>query len=88
MGMLSHSAITRADGEVFVHLHPTGSISMGALRLEADRRNQTAGHAGHAGPLGRVAFPYAFPRPGDYRLWVQVKLAGRVYTADFPVAVS
>ncbi len=87
MGMLSHSAITREDGAVFVHLHPTGSISMGALMVASERRNVAAGSM-HHGELGRVAFPYAFPQAGDYRIWVQVKRAGRVYTADFEATVQ
>jgi hypothetical protein len=32
MGMLGHAAVTNADGSVFAHLHPSGSISMAALQ--------------------------------------------------------
>jgi hypothetical protein len=35
----------------------------------------------------RVTLPYEFPRPGTYRLWVQVKSAGRVLTGVFEAEV-
>jgi hypothetical protein len=37
---------------------------------------------------GRFSFPFAFPNAGRYRLWVQVKKGGRVYTADYEVTVK
>lgn len=36
---------------------------------------------------GQFSFPYAFPKPGRYRVWVQVKLGGKVETADYEVNV-
>jgi hypothetical protein len=38
--------------------------------------------------IGTVSFPYAFPKPGNYRLWVQVKLAGKVNSASFDAHVG
>ena len=45
-------------------------------------------HADHATQLdGRVAIPYAFPKAGAYRLFVQVKRGGRVMTGAFDLDV-
>ncbi|HYR07753.1 MAG TPA: hypothetical protein VEQ60_08285 [Longimicrobium sp.] len=103
MGMLSHAAVSRDDGSVFVHLHPAGSVSAVAQQLFAQReRGDTtrgadgrlvlrapAGHAMHAAGAqpGVVSFPYEFPKAGRYRIWVQVKRDGRVLTGAFDADV-
>lgn len=35
-----------------------------------------------------VTFPYGFPEPGDYRLFVQIKRSGQVQTATFDARVQ
>jgi hypothetical protein len=103
MGMAAHLVVTREDGAVFVHLHPSGTASLasqaafllrqpgdttrGALGTRLTAREQAAPHAmpptpGLA-PSGVVSFPYAFPKTGRYRLWVQVKRNGRILTGGF-----
>ena len=39
-------------------------------------------------PSDTVAFPYAFPEAGTYRVWVQVKRQGRVLTGVFNTRVD
>ncbi len=86
MGMLSHAALTRDDGAVFVHLHPAGTISMGSLSVLAPTASPMA-DAGTDSPTGVVEFPFAFPQPGEYTVWVQVKREGRVLTGAFRATV-
>ena len=43
MGMLSHAAVLRDDGAVFVHLHPAGSINLTAQRRFAESEGTGAG---------------------------------------------
>ena len=103
MGMAGHLMLTRDDGSVFVHLHPLGTVSWAAqqtflLRVPADTvygtvgRRLTAAEATMA-PMpppagGTVSFPYAFPKPGRYRLWVQVKRDHRILTGVFDAEVQ
>jgi len=60
---------------------------MAALERFTKRDALPSSHhmTGDAGPL---SIPYAFPRPGPYRLWVQMKHDGRVLTAAFRLTVS
>jgi len=89
MGMAAHVVIASQDGSVFAHLHPSGSISMAAFQKFTGRATADP-HAGHimdAVPSD-VAIPYAFPKAGPYRMWVQVKRGGRVMTAAFDIDVK
>ena len=79
MGMAGHAVFLSDDGNVFAHVHPTGSVSTAALAIAGD---SMAGM--HRPPQNaEVAFPYGFPKPGNYRLFIQVKRAGKVETAVF-----
>ncbi|MCU1279998.1 MAG: hypothetical protein JWM53_3544, partial [bacterium] len=83
MGMMGHAAFVRSDGSTFAHVHPSGSVPMASLAaLEGAPSDPHAAHAMKSGAT-EVAFPYGFPRAGDYRIFVQVKRAGRIETGVF-----
>lgn len=98
MGMLSHAVISKDDGQVFIHLHPMGTVSMAAQQAFAKKEMAEEGKASN--PMaamasmpgvdagGTISFPYEFPQPGRYRLWVQVKTGGKVQTGVFDAEVS
>jgi hypothetical protein len=86
MGMPGHAVFIRRDRTVFAHVHPSGSAPMAALELAAPP-NQSHAHHDPALPPG-VSFPYGFPEPGDYRIFVQVKRSGQVMTAAFDARVE
>jgi hypothetical protein len=89
MGMAGHLAVARDDGLVFTHVHPMGTISMAAQMHFMQRSPGAHGPAlSAAAPADTVAFPYAFPGHGRYRIWVQVKRAGRVLTGGFDADVA
>ena len=91
MGMLAHAIVMRDDGSVFTHLHPGGTFSMAALQRFVSRDTGPGG-ATHlhsaATESSDVSIPYAFPKPGPYRIWVQMKHAGSVVTTAFRADVQ
>jgi hypothetical protein len=88
MGMLGHAAFVATDGSVFAHVHPSGSVPMAALGL-AQSANPHAEHMMMAAGLpAEVSFPYGFPKPGAYRVFVQMKRGGRILTGAFTTTVE
>jgi hypothetical protein len=88
MGMAGHAAFVATDGSVFAHVHPAGSAPMAALAL-AEGINPHAEHLAMDGGLpAEVSFPYGFPKPGTYRIFVQMKRGGQVLTGAFTTKVE
>jgi hypothetical protein len=83
LGMPGHAVVVRDDGRVFIHLHPMGTISPAAqARLSPSSGMHFAAHSSQ--PLtDSLYFPYAFPEPGRYTVWVQLKRNGRILTGAF-----
>jgi hypothetical protein len=104
MGMAGHAEFVRSDMSVFAHVHPAGSVSMAALDLAnqglpgASPEMQMQGTAMPGMSMNapaksaslppEVSFPYGFPKPGDYRIFVQIKRSGQVQTAAFDAHVE
>jgi hypothetical protein len=84
MGMGGHAEFIKEDGSVFAHVHPTGSVPMAAVNV-ASPAAMMAMHDTKPGPV--VSFPYGIPTPGKYRVFVQMKRAGRVETGMFEIVV-
>jgi len=100
LGMAAHAVVVRDDQSVFIHLHPMGTVAPASQKAFAlrDRGDTTArgrlrpeALAADAMPAmnmsGELTFPYEFPEPGRYRIWVQAKPASRVLTGTFDVDV-
>jgi hypothetical protein len=100
LGMAAHAAVVRSDASVFIHLHPMGTVATVAQQVFSarDRGDTTARGRIRPGALdlppmpmmsmsGALDFPYEFPGPGRYRIWVQVRPVNQVLTAAFDVDV-
>lgn len=86
MGMPGHAVFLKRDRTVFAHVHPSGSAPMAAIELAMTGSTRHTQHE-TAAP-STVTFPYGFPEPGQYRIFVQVKRAGSVITAAFDADVK
>jgi hypothetical protein len=62
------------------------SVVHGA-HLQPGSTTSAAGAASSPAPGDTLSFPYAFPKAGTYRVWVQTKRQGRVLTGAFVATV-
>jgi hypothetical protein len=98
LGMAGHAAFVKTDGTVFAHTHPEGSAAMQAMSLANGNSDEMAdngamagmdmdGHAAAENIPPVVEFPYGFPSPGRYRIFIQMKHANTVETGAFDADV-
>ena len=80
MGMGGHAEFVKQDGSVFAHIHPQQVVSMASVAI-ASPSEMMAMHQTDIGST--VSFPYGVPTPGRYRIFVQLKRAGKVETGAF-----
>lgn len=86
LGMAGHAAFVKTDGTVFAHTHPEGSAAMPAVMLA---NGMGGGMAMESEALtNTVEFPYGFPNPGAYRIFVQMKHGSTVETGVFDAIVK
>ena len=68
----------------------TGGV--GGMPTEMDHSkmdHSKMGHGSHSSSgVSSISLPYEFPAAGDYRIWVQIKIDGRVMTAVFDATVA
>ena len=95
LGMAGHAAFVKADWTTFAHTHPEGSAAMPAMMLanagngssEMGSMADSAAGAPTEPLSSTVEFPYGFPSPGRYRIFVQMKHGSTVETGVFDAEV-
>jgi hypothetical protein len=91
LGMAGHAAFVKVDGSAFAHTHPEGSAAMAAVMLAKGDSPDMAGmdmSGGNEKVSPTVDFPYGFPSPGRYRVFIQMKRGGTVETGVFDAEVQ
>jgi hypothetical protein len=96
LGMPGHAAFVKTDGTAFAHTHPDGSAAMPAVMLANESSGLSVGGMADATAMNMsaeqvsstVAFPYGFPSPGAYRIFIQMKHGNTIETGVFDAKVQ
>jgi hypothetical protein len=99
LGMAGHAAFVKSDFSAFAHTHPEGSAAMPAMMLAEQSTASSLGSNGgtpatptmgssSTEPMSStVEFPYGFPSPGRYRIFIQMKHGSTIETGVFDAEV-
>ena len=91
MGMPGHAAFIKHDRSVFARVNPSGSAPLAAIQMVSSQAAQPStdrsNHSMNMGIPAEITFPYGFPSGGGYRIFVQIKRAGKIETGTFDVNV-
>ena len=89
MGMPALAAFLKHDRSVFAQINPMGSAPMAVLAMtgsmDARPTVDRSTHSMNMGIPAEITFPYGIPSPGDYRIFVRVKRAGKIETGTFDI---
>ena len=88
MGMAGHAEFVKSDFSVFAHIHPAGSVPMASVMIAQKDSGLPMDHGPARALPAEVSFPYGFPQPGEYRLFVQIKRNGQIETGVFDAHVG
>jgi hypothetical protein len=86
LGMAGHAAFVKTDGTVFAHTHPEGSAAMPAMMLANGMDGSM--NMPSAPITNTVEFPYGFPKPGAYRIFIQMRHGSTVETGVFDANIQ
>ena len=90
LGMAGHAAFVKTDWSAFAHTHPEGSAPMQSMMVANDSAMPDMAMEALKAPTTvspTVEFPYGFPSPGRYRIFVQMKHQDTVETGVFDAEV-
>lgn len=85
VGTINPDAALTGAGGMDHSKHATRHSTHNSAAPERAQRAPTGATADNA---SRISFPYSFPSPGRYLIWVQVKREGRVLTGLFEANVQ